>query len=383
MANRYWVGGDGTWDGSSTAHWASVTNGAPGASAPTSSDTVIFDSNSGTGTATTASGAVCSTLTMNSSTCGLTLGANLTMTGALTLTLGTISLASYTLSSGTFFSSNSNTRTLDFGTGNLTLTGNSATIWSTSTVTNFTIAGTPVVNCTYAGATGTRTISPSTSFTETNAPSFNVSAGTDIIDFGTSSRRVGSVNFTGFSGTLVNYYVNQYGNLTLSSGMTLTDNANILQFLGTGTQTITTNGKTIPISVTMISGSESGTRIFADALTIGTGKSLTMRGTVKFTAGTTNTSPSFVFLGTSTNQLYVQSTIAGTQYTLSQASGTVNAAYTTIQDCIATGGATWNAYYANGNVDGGNNTNWNFGGTPSYDAEYGYKLRSFTERGRF
>ena len=44
MATRYWVGGSGTWDSSSTTHWSATSGGAAGASAPTSADDVIFNS---------------------------------------------------------------------------------------------------------------------------------------------------------------------------------------------------------------------------------------------------------------------------------------------------------------------------------------------------
>lgn len=43
MANRYWVGGNGTWDASSTTHWSASSGGLAGASVPTSSDSVFFD----------------------------------------------------------------------------------------------------------------------------------------------------------------------------------------------------------------------------------------------------------------------------------------------------------------------------------------------------
>lgn len=46
MANRYWVGGSGTWDATSTANWSETSGGVGGASAPTSLDDVYFDSNS-------------------------------------------------------------------------------------------------------------------------------------------------------------------------------------------------------------------------------------------------------------------------------------------------------------------------------------------------
>lgn len=46
MANRYWVGGTGTWTSTSTANWAATSGGAAGASAPTAIDDVIFDAGS-------------------------------------------------------------------------------------------------------------------------------------------------------------------------------------------------------------------------------------------------------------------------------------------------------------------------------------------------
>ena len=48
MANRFWVGGSGTWDNASTTNWSATTGGAGGASVPTAADDVFFDANSGT-----------------------------------------------------------------------------------------------------------------------------------------------------------------------------------------------------------------------------------------------------------------------------------------------------------------------------------------------
>ena len=50
MANRYWVGGTGTWNGTNTANWSASSGGGTGASVPTSADNVFFDANSNTGT---------------------------------------------------------------------------------------------------------------------------------------------------------------------------------------------------------------------------------------------------------------------------------------------------------------------------------------------
>ena len=50
MADRYWVGGTGSWNSSSTTNWSASSGGASGASVPGVSDNVIFDQNSNTGT---------------------------------------------------------------------------------------------------------------------------------------------------------------------------------------------------------------------------------------------------------------------------------------------------------------------------------------------
>jgi hypothetical protein len=44
MADRYWVGGAGTWNSSDTTNWSATSGGAGGASAPTSVDSVFFNS---------------------------------------------------------------------------------------------------------------------------------------------------------------------------------------------------------------------------------------------------------------------------------------------------------------------------------------------------
>jgi len=65
--------------------------------------------------------------------------------------------------------------------------------------------------------------------------------------------------------------------------------------------------------------------------------------------------------GSPTGQATVKSnTLAGAEHTLIQASGIVSVSYSTIKDIDATGGATWNAYTSNGNINDGNNTGWIF-----------------------
>jgi hypothetical protein len=52
VANRFWVGGSGDLDGSTTTHISATSGGAGGASYPGASDTLTFNGNSGGGTVT-------------------------------------------------------------------------------------------------------------------------------------------------------------------------------------------------------------------------------------------------------------------------------------------------------------------------------------------
>lgn len=85
----------------------------------------------------------------------------------------------------------------------------------------------------------------------------------------------------------------------------------------------------------------------------------TQPATITFTAGTTQTVSNFGMSGTAGSLITINSSSAGSQFTLSKASGVVDAQYLSIQDSTATGGATWNALVTSGNVDGGNNVGWN------------------------
>lgn len=50
MADRYWVGGTATWDGTAGSKWSATNGGAGGASVPTTTDDVYFNQNSNSGT---------------------------------------------------------------------------------------------------------------------------------------------------------------------------------------------------------------------------------------------------------------------------------------------------------------------------------------------
>lgn len=370
MATYYWVGGNGTWDNSSTANWSNVSGGSAGFGPPTSADTVKFDSGSGTGTCTTASTAAALLISLDSTTITLSLGANLTISSSFTLNQGTLDLTgnsgNWTLTCSLLQSLNNTTRAINFGTGNITVTGNNTTVWQVNFLTGFSYTGTPTVNSTYSGSTGTRRITHgygATAPQETTAVSFNISAGTDTVVFAVDGNNfVKNLNFTGFAGTFTLGFGNYiYGNLITSSNTTYSASARSLIFGATsGTQQITTAGKTLNFPLTF---SGSVTYAFQDALTMGSTRALTFSGgTLKLKNGVTSTVGSFVTSGTT--RKYLQSTLANSQATLSDASGTNSLSYTTIQDINATGGATWNAYRSSSNIDAGNNTGWDFLSTP-------------------
>jgi len=193
-----------------------------------------------------------------------------------TLTNGTLNLASYTLSTGLFSSSNSNTRTIAFGTGQISCTG-TGTVWNTLTATNLTTTGTQVVNVTSVGATAISVFTGSLS--EANSISYNFTGGTYNLTFlsvGTHSAR--NINFTGYAGTWndtsgTNVFI--YGNLTISSGMTLTAGTGTWTFGTTsGTKTITTNAKTLDRPI--IFNGVGGTFQLQDALTMGSTRTATL-----------------------------------------------------------------------------------------------------------
>ena len=193
------------------------------------------------------------------------------------LTNGTLDLNNKTLTTSVFSSSNSNTRTIAFGTSNITCTYSGASsnidIWDTSTTTGLTITGTPIVNISRFSSLAIRVRSGD--LPEASSISFNFTSGSYSLTF-LNGFAAKNVNFTGFAGTWASRTVAStiYGNLTLATGMTLTASIGIMTFGATsGTQVITTNGKTIdgPLTINGVGG----TVQLADALLMGTTRTLT------------------------------------------------------------------------------------------------------------
>jgi hypothetical protein len=178
----------------------------------------------------------------------LRLTAPVTSSSSFTLVTGTLDLNNFALTIIAFSSDQTSTRALAFGTGSITVT-TTGTVWNTATDTNgMTVTGTPVVNVTNATATAVSVTAGTPS--EANSISFNFTAGTYSLTL--SNVQVRSLNFTGFAGTLVNGGRTIFGDLTLSTGMTVSAGAASTTFGSTsGTvRTIQPNGKMFDFPVT-------------------------------------------------------------------------------------------------------------------------------------
>lgn len=333
MATKYWVGGDGVW--SSLTNWRTTSGGAIITTPPGSADAARLDSNSGASVVT-----VDSNITVQTLTCS-------TFTGTLAFGTNTISLNS----TGTIF------------TGSLTMT----------------VTGTPLIIATNNSATA-RTINAQ-AVSEANSISFRITAGTGTLAFSSNGAVrdldfTDGVNPTGYGGEQTgNTSFTIYGSFTASTNMTKAAGTGVMTFAATsGIKTITTAG--VIFDNPFIFNGIGGTFAFQDALTQGSTRAFTItNGTVQLKNGVTSTVGAFATSGT--NQKFLQSTLAGTQATLSQASGTVNASYLTIKDINTTGGATFNAYVTNNNVNSGNNTGWDFY-LPANSIYDSLRLRGYT-----
>jgi hypothetical protein len=320
----------GNW--SSTATWSATSGGSGGQTVPLAQDTVYLDANSAAGTYSLdmprVSTVNCTGFTRTLATTAQATSwfGNITFVAGMTFSLSTglmtwLGRGSQTVTTGgkvlpgvainaiggTYQHQDSATSsqwvlqsgTWDFNNFNIT-----------NTTTNFNNNGTSVR--TLKMGSGTFTISNSGSVWTQNTTNLTIAANTATIVLSDTSSTAktfsgGGANFNGAS-------------LTIAGG-------------GTGAVTI------------------SGSNTF-NVLGIGAPK------TVTFTASTTQTLTRFSAAGSSGNVITLNSTTPGTDWTLSQASGTNSSDYLSLQDSTATGGASWYAGSNSTNVS--NNTGWTF-----------------------
>ncbi len=249
MANRYWVGGSASWDGTAGTKWSSTSGGAGGASVPTSADDVFFTSSS-TGTVTIASGNTgaksinCTGFTGTlTGTAAISVAGSMTLvsgmtyshTGIVTFTgTGTLNTAGKTFS-GIVVNGSGITLTLASA---LNTSSRTITVTSGSFVTsNFSVTASALIASSAINTTsislGSSTVSLSSTgtpidFTTTSGlPGLTFDAGTSTINLtsGTSaifnggSRTFYDVSFTGGTagGTLTINNSNTFRNLSVTA----------------------------------------------------------------------------------------------------------------------------------------------------------------------
>jgi len=352
-------GGVGTYTMSATGTLTSRTmsSAAIGATAPTSADDVIFDSNSNVGTATftvTESGAVnCRDLTISG------LDAVMTFAGSGALAVyGSLAFPASNLT-------NSYTGTIAFNsTSAATITTNGVAFLSSDLF--FQAAG-PFTLGSALSTTGNLTIASGVTFNSANysiasaTPNFDVAA---TVSLGTSA------------------YTPSLPNLATASLGTATG-GNFTFNLNTASTTNYILGQGASISSVVIAGSGSSTTFTFSGSTPGSNytnnwgavsSTKTVAHTIRFQEAdfysnggppfTQHNFTNFNLSGTSGNQLtltyYTDAGGSGAAANLVQTSGTVSVSYDTISKLAASGGASWRAYTSNGNVDGGGNTGWLF-----------------------
>ncbi len=379
MANRYWVGGSGTWDLSSTTNWAATSGGSSGASVPTSSDNVIIDTNSGAPTISINAAVSCANLDYSLaavtwtkpsgslsiygsfasySTAGFngnfnvnfvatttghtiscpgstgfagavvfngtggewTLANNITIdsgSGAgVTHAAGILRLSSYTLTTVIYNASGFSVRTIDFGTGRIKVVGTIGTIFSIASPNNLTTTGTKIVEIDSAGSNVA--VNGGSATTEAQAVSFYVTAATTF----TASNSMLDLDLTGLTGTFAGNFRTIYGNLTIPSGCTLSSITSATNFAATsGSKTITTNGKSLPFPIAFTG--VGGTWVLQDALTLN--YSVTVPGrTLTLTAGTLNTNGFTVTAGAfSSNNSNVRALTGSSNWVINGPSTTI------------------------------------------------------------
>lgn len=341
MATKYWVGGTGTWDSTNTANWSLSSGGAGGVAVPNSLDTVVFDSNSGTGTVTTSGTSVsrCRLMQLTYFPAGLTLGGTgfaVGSGGGITVdTLLPTITAPLLVTGGATFSSNTTT---PFSLAAVTV--NAPSTSSIKFICNINMTSLTIQQGSfqfYGGYT-------------TAVQSFTISgSGTKTIDFLTTVGQTPTINFSSsFSGVG-------------SSGTTSTGTFTMNYTGGAGTTG--TFGSTTGVTYTTLNLTGAGTLNVVDSVSVNrVANPVGVAAILRPNAGTTFTTNDFALLGSSGNVVTLSSYNAGSQFTLSQPSGTVNSNYLAIKDCVATGGA--NFFAGLNSTDNGNNSGWQFGNAP-------------------
>jgi hypothetical protein len=287
MADRYWVGGTGSWN-TTTTNWSTSSGGSGGASAPSSSDDVYFDANSGGGTCTVTSGArTCRSISFRGFSGTSNYTGTFTLTGTLAVSGGLIFAPPASMTIG----ASSSTITFNgAGSFNITYNGqsNTSAITFNNASGNWTCTDAIIQQRILTFTAGNLTFSTDatlTNLTKTSSGTLTTSSGT-LTYTGTLSNSAGIVNIggnvTGAALTITGGTVNLNGtttnitdNITLSAGTLNINSVNaVLSTAGFGVLLSSTGTLNVNVNATFNRATVTGGTLFY----IANGVTLTING---------------------------------------------------------------------------------------------------------
>ncbi len=390
--NLYWIGGTGNWN--DITHWSATSGGTGGYCLPTQLDNVIFDQNSfsQTGQAMFINVANAECRDMNWSGAGFSPTFTSTSTTNTLRIYGSFALnqnMSFAFSGSVYFEGQTptgppytitsagksfNNEVYFNGAGGIWTLQDAFSISSNDLILNFGTLNTNgkavSIRRFISNNNNIRALNMASSvFTISNnlsqawyvtGANFSLASGTSEIRFssangglsstGASTLNYNSILFQNAGGTSILKSNHSFNSVVFNPFGTITDGGtygNVVMNIGGQIQNNSTYGSASFNGNTTISGNNTFNRLL-----LGQGS------TCIFQSGDTQTlTGRFIIWGSAANPVTIQSSVPGTQATISKSAGTVLGNYIHLKDMSAVGGATFNLYSSN-NL--GNNTGWNF-----------------------
>jgi hypothetical protein len=297
MANRYWRGGAGTWNTTTTTNWSTSSGGAGGASVPTAADAVFFDQ-AGTYTVTCTGALTCLDITVSAGTVTFATGTTPTfaISGSMSLVAGTVWTATGTITfnatttgktisaSGVSFAIGVASSIIFNGVGGgwtlstgLTTTGSITFTNGTFSTGNFAVSALRYSN----SGTGTNSVSLGSSAVAvtTNNSGWNFATTTGLtFNAGTSTITL-SNSGPDFLGGGLTYYNVTFSTINLGAALTGVNTFNNLTVTGGGSLTLFANlsisaAQTISGTFT-VTGTSQPIRLFIYSSVFGTTRTIT------------------------------------------------------------------------------------------------------------
>lgn len=354
MADRYWVGGTGSWNTSSTAHWSATSGGSSGASAPGSGDNAIFDANSASGdytvTPTTTAPSVAN-LTLANPTGGV-----LTLAGATSFSV----YGNLTVSAGVLWTHAGSMIFKATDTGH-TITTNGVSVGSSMTFNGAGGGWTLQDALTVVDASGI-------AVTQGSFNSNGVAISAVLFDItGTATRSItlgSSVLTLSGAGTVFS--------ISSNTGLTLSAASSTIKATNNSSSSKSFDGNGNTFGTLWWANQGTGEARISGSNTFSTLRFDNVGNALKFAASSNTTVTTATISGTAGNLVTLDTTSGSGTFTLTKAGGgIVSLDYLSVTRSAATPSSTW--YAGTHSTDGGNNSGWTFTDAPSASGPAGVK----------